>query len=144
MPIPDGPCKRWSLDFVADTFLSGQRVARELYRLIRLRGTPDTIVSDSGSKLTIPPILEWQNERGVPWHSIAFDKPMQNGFVERFRLAVLRSNGKLIDECLYEDVFENLAHARRILGCWRHDYNHVRRPSFLGGLKPVYSSGRSS
>lgn len=156
MAIPDGPCKRWSLDFVADTFgaarrfrilaviddftreclalvadtsISGQRVARELDRLIRLYGKPETIVSDNGSELTSRAILEWQNERGFAWHYIAPGKPMQNGFVESF-------NGKLRDECLNEEVFDGLAHARMILGRWRHDYNHVRPHSSLGGLTP--------
>ncbi len=157
MPIPDGPCMRWSLDFVADTFgavrrfrilaviddftreclalvadtsISGQRVARELDRLIRLYGKPETIVSDNGSELTSRAILEWQNERGVAWHYIAPGKPMQNGFVESF-------NGKLRDECLNEEVFDSLAHARSILGRWRHDYNHIRPHSSLGGLTPA-------
>lgn len=154
MPIPEGPCERWSLDFVSDVFgparrfrmlcviddytreclaliadtsLSGQRVARELDRAIRLYGKPATIVSDNGAELTSRAILEWQNETGVAWHYIAPGKPQQNGFVESF-------NGKLRDECLNEEVFDSLAHARRILGRWRHDYNHHRPHSSLGGL----------
>ena len=55
---------------------------------------------------------------------------MQNGFVESF-------NGKLRDECLNEEVFDSLAHARSILGRWRHDYNHIRPHSSLGGLTPA-------
>lgn len=74
MLLPDGPNQRWSLDFVsdtltcsrrfrilcvvddytreclalvADTSLSGMRVARELTRLIGLRGKPHTVVSDN-------------------------------------------------------------------------------------------------
>ena len=74
MVLPDGPNQRWSLDFVsdaltdgrrfrvlavvddfsrenlvlvADTSLSGQRVARELDRIIAERGMPKTIVSDN-------------------------------------------------------------------------------------------------
>ena len=157
MPIPDGPGKRWSLDFVSDTFgaarrfrmlcviddytrenlalvadtsLSGPRVARELDRLIRLYGKPETIVSDNGAELTCRAMLEWQNETGVAWHYIAPGKPMQNGFVESF-------NGKLRDECLNEEVFDSLSHARKILARWRHDYNHIRPHSSLGGLTPA-------
>ncbi|MEO0956802.1 MAG: IS3 family transposase [Pseudomonadota bacterium] len=157
MPIPDGPSKRWSLDFVSDTFaparsfrilcviddytreclalvadtsLSGVRVARELDRIIRLYGRPETIVSDNGTELTSKAILEWQNETGIGWHYIAPGKPTQNGFVESF-------NGKLRDECLNEEVFESLSHARRVLGRWRQDYNHHRPHSSLGGLTPA-------
>jgi len=157
MPVPDGPSKRWSLDFVSDVFgparrfrmlciiddytreclalvadtsLSGARVARELDRCVRLYGRPETIVSDNGSELTSRALLEWQNETGIAWHYIAPGKPQQNGFVESF-------NGKLRDECLNEEVFDSLAHARKVLGRWRHDYNHHRPHSSLGGLTPA-------
>ena len=76
MIVPDGSGIRWSLDFLSDTFgevrrfrilaviddftreclglvadtsLSGARVARELDRIIRLYGKPQTIVSDNGT-----------------------------------------------------------------------------------------------
>jgi putative transposase len=89
-----------------------------------------TIVSDNGSELTSRALLEWQNETGIAWHYIAPGKPQQNGFVESF-------NGKLRDECLNEEVFDSLAHARKVLGRWRHDYNHHRPHSSLGGLTPA-------
>jgi putative transposase len=157
MPAPDWPTKRWSLDFVAeafgparrfrmlnvidddtreclalvaDTSLSGTRVARELDRCIRLYGKPETIVSDNGAELTSRAILEWQNRVSIAWHDIAPGKPQQNGFVESF-------NGKLRDECLNEEVFDSLAHARKVLAHWRHDYNHHRPHSSLGGLTPA-------
>ena len=41
---------------------------------------------------------------------------MQNAFVESF-------NGRLRDECLNENLFGNLAEARRIIETWRIDYN---------------------
>ena len=77
-------CTRECLALVADTSLSGVRVARELDRMIRLYGKPDTIVSDNGTELTSRAILEWQNDRGVAWHYIAPGKPQQNGLVESF------------------------------------------------------------
>ena len=74
--------------------------------------------------------MEWQNQTGIAWHYIAPGKPQQNGFVESF-------NGKLRDECLNEEVFDSLAHARKMLALWRHDYNHHRPHSSLGGLTPA-------
>jgi putative transposase len=83
MLLPDGPNQRWSLDFVsdtltcsrrfrilcvvddytreclalvADTSLSGMRGARELTRLIGLRGKPHTVVSDN--------VLGWEAAAG--------------------------------------------------------------------------------
>jgi putative transposase len=38
---------------------------------------------------------------------------------------------------LNEEVFDSLVHARRKLDLWRHDYNHVRPHSSLGGLTPA-------
>jgi putative transposase len=43
-------CSRECLAAVADTSLSGARVARELDRLIATRGKPGTIVSDNGTE----------------------------------------------------------------------------------------------
>jgi putative transposase len=115
---------------VADTSLSGARVARELDRCIRLYGEPETIVSENGTELTSRSIREWQSQTGIAWHYIAPGKPQQNGLVESF-------NGKLRDECLNEEVFDSLAHARKVLARWRHDYNHHRPHSSLGGLSPA-------
>lgn len=133
MPVPDGPSKRWSLDFVSDVFgparrfgipcviddyireclafvadtsLSGARTARELDRWIRLYGRPEAIVSDNGGELSSRAMLEWQNETGIAWNNIPPGKPQQNGFVQSF-------DGKLRDECLNEEVFDSLAHAAR-------------------------------
>ena len=122
LTLPEGPNQRWALDFVsdslvygrrfrmlcviddytreclalvADTSLSGSRVARELDHLIILRGKPHTVVSDNGTELTSSAILRWSQEQRIERHYIAPGKPMQNGFVESF-------NGRLRDECLNE------------------------------------------
>lgn len=118
--IPDGPNQRWSLDFVsdvldggrrfralciaddctrealaivADTSLSGRRVARELDQIIARRGKPAMIVSDNGTELTSHAILRWTKDAGVDWHYIAPGRPMQNAFIESII-------GRLRDECL--------------------------------------------
>lgn len=109
MAVPQGPNQRWSLDFaadalvdsrrfrilvvvddfsreclalVADTSLSGVRVARELDRLVEFRGAPLMVVSDNGTELTSNAVLRWQEERGVEWHDIAPGKPQQNGLYQ--------------------------------------------------------------
>ncbi len=123
-------CTRENLALIADTSLSGQRVARELDGLIRLYGKPTTIVSDNGTELTSRAILEWQNQTGVAWHYIAPGKPTQNAFIESF-------NGRLRDELLNEEVFTSLADARRKLAIWRTDYNTVRPHSALNGEVPA-------
>ena len=104
-------------------------MARELDALIARRGKLLIIVSDNGTEMTSPAMLEWTNRTGGDWHYIAPGKPQQNGFVESF-------NGKLRDECLNEEVFANLAEARAVIERWRLDYNHVRPHSAHGGLTP--------
>jgi putative transposase len=111
MMVPMAPNDRWSLDFVsdqltdgrrfriltvvddctreclalvADTSLSGTRVARELDRLMMERGKPKMVVSDNGSELTSNAILTWADQSRVAWHYIAPGKPMQNAFIESF------------------------------------------------------------
>lgn len=156
MTIPQEPGQRWSLDFVsdalicgrrfrilaviddfsrknlalvADTSLSGGRVARELTALVERYGKPLMIVSDNGTEFTSHAILKWADEMKVEWHYIAPGKPQQNGFVESF-------NGRLRDECLNETLFTSLSHARQVLADWREDYNTVRPHSQLGGRTP--------
>jgi putative transposase len=161
MAVPGMPDDRWSLDFVsdqlacgrrfrilaifddctreclatvADTSLSGGRVARELDRLIVLRGKPKMIVSDNGTELTSNAILGWSDQTQVGWHYIAPGKPMQNAFIESF-------NGRLRDEFLNETLFTSLMQARLALEEWRRDYNTVRPHSRLGWLAPaVYAA----
>ena len=134
---------RENIGLVADTSLSGQRVARELGQIIAERGLPNTIVSpsrrmqaftcramDNGTEFTSMAILKWVQDTGVDWHYIAPGKPQQNGFIESF-------NGKLKDECLNENLFSSLSDAREVLEYWQHDYNHQRPHSALGNLTPI-------
>jgi putative transposase len=157
MALPQGPNRRWSLDFlsdgltdgrrfrilavvddftreclclVADTSLPGRRVARELDAVIARRGHPALCVSDNGSELTSMAILRWSQETGIEWHYIAPGKPTQNAFVESF-------NGRLRDELLNETLFTSLAHARTALAAWQADYNTVRPHSAIGNLPPA-------
>jgi putative transposase len=157
MTLPQGSNQRWSLDFVsdtltdsrrfrmlavvddftrecialvADTSLSGARVARELDTVITQRGRPLMIVSDNGTEFTSMAILRWSQQTRVEWHYIAPGKPQQNGFVESF-------NGRLRDELLNETLFSSLDDARRLLADWQNDYNTVRPHSSIGNLPPA-------
>lgn len=123
-------CTRECLALVADTSLSGVRVARELDRIVARRGKPQSVTSDNGTELTSNAILKWADERGVGWRYIAPGKPSQNAFIESF-------NGRLRDECLNETLFSTLAQARATLEGWADDYNGERPHSRLGWLTPV-------
>jgi transposase InsO family protein len=150
------PNARWSLDFVhdqlasgrrfrvlnivddvtrrclasvADTSISGVRVARELSILIDRHGKPGMIVSDSGTELTSNAILAWAAENDIRWHYIAPGKPIQNAFVESF-------NGRMRDELLNETLFLDLDHTRHAITEWVADYNTARPHSSLGYKTP--------
>ncbi len=64
-------------------------------------------------------------------------KPTQNGYVESF-------NGKLREECLRVNWFQNLFQARRIIANWRRDYNECRPHSSLKHLTPVEFAAKNS
>lgn len=157
MPVALRPGERWSLDFLSDTFgvsrkfrilavnddccrenlclmadtsISGGRVARELDALVRIYGKPASIVSDNGTEFTSRATLKWANENDVDWHYIDPGKPQQNAFIESF-------NGSLRDELLNEEWFDSLDDARRKLALWRYDYNNVRPHSSLENQTPV-------
>ena len=122
-------CTRECLGLIADTSLSGHRVARELHNIIAQRGSPKMIVSDNGTEFTSNAILKWADEVKVEWHYIAPGKPQQNGFIESF-------NGKFRDEKLNDTLFSSLHQARIELAAWKQDYNHHRPHSGLGWLTP--------
>jgi putative transposase len=157
MLVPQWPNDRWSLDFVADQFIDGRRlrilvvvddctreclaliadtsisgirVARELDRLLGERGKPKMIVSDNGTELTSNAILRWADDHKVTWHYIAPGKPVQNAFAESFI-------GRLRDELLNETLFRSLAHTHAVLEAWRADYNSERPHSRLGWMSPA-------
>lgn len=156
LALPSRPNERWSLDFigdaftdgrrfrilavvddftreclclVADTSLSGARLARELDTLIVRLGKPNTIVSDNGTEMTSMTILKWHQKTKVEWHTIALGKPMQNDFVESF-------NGRFRDECLNETLFSSLTQARTAITAWKEDYNRNRAHSSPGTITP--------
>ena len=128
---------RECLALVADTSLSGLRVARELDAVIAIRGCPATIVSDNGTELTSMTMLRWSQDRRVEWHFITPGKPQQNAFIESF-------NGRLRDELLNETLFSSLGHAREVMSLWKDDYNTVRPHSSLGNLTPAAYADRGS
>ena len=152
-----GPNQRWSLDFVqdstlggrriraltivdqftrecpaieVDTSITGQRVVRVLDRLSGTHGLPQALVLDNGPEFTSKALVAWAKDSGVRLHFITPGKPTENGYIESF-------NGKLRDECLNLNWFQELADARVMIENWRTDYNRDRPHSSLGYLTPL-------
>lgn len=155
--VPDRPNQRWSMDFVSDQLVTGQRlkcltvvddfskespgilVARSISgRLVadffdvlaQTRSLPEVIVCDNGPEFTSLTVDQWADRHGVRLSFIQPGKPQQNAFVESF-------NGKLREECLNEELFYDLADAQVKIEAWRTDYNEHRPHRSLGQRTPA-------
>ena len=97
------------------------------------RGHPKKLVTAPARRA----MLSWAHGRGVTLRLIEPGKPNQNAYVESF-------NERFRDECLNENWFLNLAHAKSIIEIWRQEYNDERPKSdleFSAFLEPSVSSG---
>lgn len=92
-------------------------------------GLPKRIVVDNGPEFTSKALDQWAYRNGVELVFIRPGRPIENCLVESF-------NGRFRDECLNLHWFTNLEDARQIIEEWRHDYNHFRPHSSLGGKTP--------
>jgi putative transposase len=128
---------RESLAMEVDTSFAGLRLTRVLDQIIAERGLPQAIRCDNGPELTSRHFLAWNLERKINLIHTQPGKPTQNGYVESF-------NGKLRDECLRINWFQNLFEARRIIANWRRDYNECRPHSSLNYLTPAAFAAKTS
>ena len=145
------PNEKWSMDFVAarlldgrwfrvltvvdqftrecllllaDSSLTGQKVALALSQVIAARGAPVSITVDNGTEFASKAMDVWAYQYRVQLDFIRPGKPVENSYIESF-------NGRLRDECLNVEVFFTLADVRDKLERWRQDYNQVRPHSAL-------------
>ena len=156
LPLPQRPNQRWSMDFATDTIVTGRRfralaviddysrecpaievdtslggvrVVDVLDRLADTRGLPEVITMDNGPEFAGRALDEWAYRRGVKLNFIRPGKPIDNAFAESFI-------GRLRDECLNDNWFMSLRHARDVIETWRLDYNDFRPHSSLAGMTP--------
>jgi len=113
-----------------DTSIKGQRVVTALSQIASMRGLPENIIVDNGPEFISNVLDAWAYERGVRLHFIRPGKPVDNAYMESF-------NGKFRDECLNQNWFMSLGHARQIIEEWRIDYNMVRPHSSLDDMTPI-------
>ena len=94
------------------------------------RGVPEHIRSDNGSEFTATVVRKWLKRLKVRTLYIEPGSPWENGYIESF-------NGKLRDEVLNREIFDNIMEARAVIEYWRREYNHVRPHSSLRYLPPA-------
>lgn len=156
-PLPvSRPNEQWAVDFVHDRLatdqsirlltvidcftreclgihvarsIRGHKVAEVLEEIAYERGFPKRFLSDNGTEFTSNAVLSWTQDKKTCWEYIDPGKPYQNGTNESF-------NGRLRDECLNENWFSNIHHARAVVEDWRKDYNEWRPHSSLDGRTP--------
>jgi len=156
LPKAERPNQLWSMDFMqdalyngrrfrlltmidtytkeclkieVDTSIGGQRVAMVLSRITAIRGLPENIVVDNGPEFVSNALDAWAYARGIKLQFIRPGKPVDNAYMESF-------NGKLRDECLNQNWFMSVEHARETVEDWRIDYNQERPHSSLDDLTP--------
>ncbi len=128
LPIID-TFTRECLRIEVDSSIRGQRVVTALSQIASMRGLPENIIVDNGPEFISNVLDAWAYERGVKLHFIRPGKPVDNAFMESF-------NGKFRDECLNQNWFMSLGHAREVIEGWRVDYNMVRPHSSLEDMTP--------
>lgn len=155
--LPTRPNERWSMDFVSDRVMSGKRIkiltviddyskecpliyvdtsinGNKITELLDSisgnRALPKTIISDNGPEFISRSLDAWAYLKDIKLDHIRPGKPVDNCFIESF-------NGKLRDELLEENMFNNLEHARLLVENWRQQYNNFRPHSSLKNKTPM-------
>ncbi len=106
------------------------RLLLVLSRLVKERGAPTYLRSDNGSEFIASRVKEWLACAGIQMLYIEPGSPWQNARGESF-------NGRLRDECLNVEWFNNLAEAKVVVERWRRHYNEERPHSSLEYQTPV-------
>lgn len=119
-----------SVAIVPERAIGGLMMTRIMTQLCEERGFPQVIRTDNGKEFCGKAMLTWCHDHGVKLRLIEPGKPNQNAYIESF-------NGRFRDECLNENWFLNLHHARVLIEAWRKEYNEERPKKALGGLTPA-------
>jgi putative transposase len=110
--------------------IGGESLTRLLDEVCARRGKPAIIRTDNGKEFTGKAMLTWAHRNGVCLRLIDPGKPNQNAYVESF-------TGRFRDECLNDQWFTSLLHAKAVIRAWTREYNEERPKKALGGLTPA-------
>lgn len=154
---PRRPNEAWSMDFVTDQLVNGERfraltivdvfsrealaieVGKRLRaenvvgvcnRLVAQRRAPKRVFVDNGSEFSGRMLDLWAYHHGVQIDFSRPGKPTDNCFIETF-------NGSLRDECLNAHWFATMEEAKEQIEAWRVDYNESRPHQALGERTPM-------
>jgi putative transposase len=147
------PNEIWSFDFVFDRF-ENQRSLKTLtvvddftkrspgllsnygidsQDMINFFGSlpelPKKLRCDNGPEMSSRKFMDWAFSNNIAIEYIQPGKPIQNSFIESF-------NSRFRDECLNEELFHDLADAKKKIEKWRKFYNEERPHSSIGMKTP--------
>jgi putative transposase len=147
------PNEIWSFDFVSDQTESNRRLksltivddcskkspgilvdysitSKDLTDFFdSLKNLPNKLRMDNGPEMSSRHFLDWAHKRGIELEYIEPGKPIQNAYVESF-------NSRFRDECLNEEIFLDLADAKKKIEKWRRQYNEIRPHTSLNFKTP--------
>jgi len=153
---PACPNECWSLDFMSDSLLSGQRfrtlniiddfnrellwieidtslpasrVVRVLDQIAQWYGYPQRLRTDNGPEFISGVLANWAKLHQVTLDFIQPGKPAQNAYIERF-------NRTYRQELLDMYLFSSLDEVRQMTEQWLYYYNAQRPHDALDGLAP--------
>lgn len=133
--------KCWSMDFMSDALMSGQRFrtfnvlddfSREVLAVevdTNLPAARVIRVLERVPEFVSVHLAGWAEKHGVELEFIQPGKPTQNSYVERF-------NRTFRDEILNFYFFSRLSEVRDIVENWIREYNEQRPHESLGNLTP--------
>ena len=104
-----------------------------LAELFLKRGLSCHIRSDNGTEFTAKAVRRWLEKFEIKNLFIEPGSPWENGYNESF-------NGKLRDELLNGEIFNNLKEAEILIEQWRKEYNGFRPHSVLNYQPPAPSA----
>ena len=110
--------------------MRSEHVLELLAELFTMKGVPEHIRSDNGPEFAARSVREWLPKVGVQTLFIEPGSPWENGYCESF-------NGKLRDELLNGEIFNNLKEVQILTEIWRRQYNEVRPHSSLKYRPPA-------
>jgi putative transposase len=121
---------RESLTIETRTSIKSRTVIEILERLRSERGAPTYLRSDNGPEFVANGVRDWLAAKQIGALYIKPGSPWQNARGESF-------NGRLRDECLNVEWFNNLREAKVVIESWRQHYNEERPHSSLKYQTPV-------
>lgn len=154
---PTVPNQTWSMDFMSDALLTGQRfrtlnviddfnrevlaieidtslpaqrVVRVLEQITDWHGYPTRIRIDNGPEFISNTLMVWAQDHAVILDFIQPGQPAQNAYIERF-------NRTYREEVLDFYLFHSVKQVRDITQRWISSYNQERPHDALNGMTPA-------